>query len=180
MIIVWVCTWRLLTHILPSSVFRLLLRRQGRERCVLWRAYFEPVVCGHLLTSVDCMQFDPIDREGLEAPLSAPNKDGVYQCKKHSSTSTHIPFLLTYFDAHQLISQPATSVSAGRSRSLVRALPPRRPERRPDRMRATLTELFHVCWYIHYMSTQARNVNPQRHLYHTVYISTVTTDVLRH
>ena len=33
------------------------------------------------------MQFDPIDREGMEAPMSAPNKDGVYQCKKHSSTS---------------------------------------------------------------------------------------------
>ncbi|KAF7794020.1 hypothetical protein EIP86_005148 [Pleurotus ostreatoroseus] len=29
--------------------------------------------------------FDPIDRDGLEAPLASPNKDGVYQCKKHTS-----------------------------------------------------------------------------------------------
>ncbi|KAI0659041.1 hypothetical protein C8Q70DRAFT_933805 [Cubamyces menziesii] len=29
--------------------------------------------------------FDPIDREGLEAPASSQNKDGVYQCKKHGS-----------------------------------------------------------------------------------------------
>ncbi|KAJ6488883.1 hypothetical protein C8R45DRAFT_827100 [Mycena sanguinolenta] len=27
--------------------------------------------------------FDPIDREGIEAPLATQNKDGVYQCKKH-------------------------------------------------------------------------------------------------
>ena len=33
-------------------------------------------------------QFDPIDREGLEAPMSSANKEGVYQCKKHGSTST--------------------------------------------------------------------------------------------
>ncbi|KAI0088782.1 hypothetical protein BDY19DRAFT_993618 [Irpex rosettiformis] len=31
--------------------------------------------------------FDPIDREGLEAPAASPNKEGVYQCKKHSSTT---------------------------------------------------------------------------------------------
>ncbi|KAJ7624555.1 hypothetical protein FB45DRAFT_923692 [Roridomyces roridus] len=30
--------------------------------------------------------FDPIDREGIEAPLAIINKDGVYQCKKHAST----------------------------------------------------------------------------------------------
>ncbi|KAJ7106640.1 hypothetical protein C8R44DRAFT_805606 [Mycena epipterygia] len=30
--------------------------------------------------------FDPIDREGMEAPAAIVNKDGVYQCKKHGST----------------------------------------------------------------------------------------------
>jgi len=30
--------------------------------------------------------FDPIDREAIEAPGAAANKDGVYQCKKHGST----------------------------------------------------------------------------------------------
>ncbi|KAH9918716.1 uncharacterized protein BXZ73DRAFT_52806 [Epithele typhae] len=30
--------------------------------------------------------FDPISREGLEAPASSQNKEGVYQCKKHGST----------------------------------------------------------------------------------------------
>ncbi|TBU27360.1 hypothetical protein BD311DRAFT_760588 [Dichomitus squalens] len=30
--------------------------------------------------------FDPIDREGLEAPASSVNKEGQYQCKKHGST----------------------------------------------------------------------------------------------
>ncbi|KAJ6628634.1 hypothetical protein B0H10DRAFT_1990608 [Mycena sp. CBHHK59/15] len=30
--------------------------------------------------------FEPIDREGIEAPLAIVNKDGVYQCKKHAST----------------------------------------------------------------------------------------------
>ncbi|KAF7300875.1 hypothetical protein MKEN_01313800 [Mycena kentingensis (nom. inval.)] len=31
--------------------------------------------------------FDPIDREGIEAPAATLTKDGVYQCKKHASTS---------------------------------------------------------------------------------------------
>ncbi|KAK7050693.1 hypothetical protein R3P38DRAFT_2866473 [Favolaschia claudopus] len=31
--------------------------------------------------------FDSIDREGIEAPPAIVNKDGVYQCKKHASTS---------------------------------------------------------------------------------------------
>ncbi|TBU55104.1 hypothetical protein BD310DRAFT_979868 [Dichomitus squalens] len=31
--------------------------------------------------------FDPIDREGLEAPASSVNKEGQYQCKKHGSTA---------------------------------------------------------------------------------------------
>ncbi|CCL99785.1 uncharacterized protein FIBRA_01807 [Fibroporia radiculosa] len=30
--------------------------------------------------------FDPIDREGIEAPPASVNKDGEYQCKKHGST----------------------------------------------------------------------------------------------
>ncbi|KAK7029647.1 hypothetical protein VNI00_014345 [Paramarasmius palmivorus] len=29
--------------------------------------------------------FDPIDREGIEAPAATLSKDGVYQCKKHGS-----------------------------------------------------------------------------------------------
>lgn len=33
-------------------------------------------------------QFDPIDREAIEAPMSSTNKEGVYQCKKHGSAST--------------------------------------------------------------------------------------------
>ena len=39
-------------------------------------------------------QFDPIDREGLEAPLASTNKDGVYQCKKHTSTSASYLLIL--------------------------------------------------------------------------------------
>lgn len=31
-------------------------------------------------------QFDPIDRDGIEAPAATVNKDGQYQCKKHGST----------------------------------------------------------------------------------------------
>ncbi|KAI0795636.1 hypothetical protein C8Q75DRAFT_460150 [Abortiporus biennis] len=31
--------------------------------------------------------FDPIDREGIEAPTSSQNKEGVYQCKKHGSAA---------------------------------------------------------------------------------------------
>ncbi len=34
------------------------------------------------------MKFDPIDREGIEAPQSTQNKDGEYLCKKHGSTGT--------------------------------------------------------------------------------------------
>ncbi|KAF9458394.1 hypothetical protein BDZ94DRAFT_1325564 [Collybia nuda] len=30
--------------------------------------------------------YDPIDREGIEAPASTTNKEGIYQCKKHGST----------------------------------------------------------------------------------------------
>ncbi len=33
----------------------------------------------------DVNQFDPIDRESIEAPMSSMNKEGVYQCKKHGS-----------------------------------------------------------------------------------------------
>ncbi|KAN0129656.1 hypothetical protein V8E53_012476 [Lactarius tabidus] len=31
--------------------------------------------------------FDFIDRDGIDAPATGQNKDNVYQCKKHSSTS---------------------------------------------------------------------------------------------
>ncbi|KZT10404.1 uncharacterized protein LAESUDRAFT_721767 [Laetiporus sulphureus 93-53] len=31
--------------------------------------------------------FDPIDREGIEAPQVSTNKEGQYQCKKHGSIS---------------------------------------------------------------------------------------------
>ncbi|KAJ7823032.1 hypothetical protein B0H13DRAFT_2446498 [Mycena leptocephala] len=31
--------------------------------------------------------FDPIDREGIEAPPAIVNKDGVYQSKKHASAA---------------------------------------------------------------------------------------------
>ncbi|KAJ7869706.1 hypothetical protein B0H14DRAFT_2674657 [Mycena olivaceomarginata] len=31
--------------------------------------------------------FEFIDREGIEAPAGIVNKDGVYQCKKHSNAS---------------------------------------------------------------------------------------------
>ncbi|ETW76191.1 hypothetical protein HETIRDRAFT_412329 [Heterobasidion irregulare TC 32-1] len=31
--------------------------------------------------------FDPIDREGIEAPAATVNKGGAYQCKKHGSLS---------------------------------------------------------------------------------------------
>lgn len=36
----------------------------------------------------DPVQFDPIEREGIEAPTSSQNKDGQYQCKKHGSPCT--------------------------------------------------------------------------------------------
>lgn len=38
-------------------------------------------------------QFDFMEREGLEAPMSSTNKDGEYQCKKHGSTGT-LPYAL--------------------------------------------------------------------------------------
>ncbi|KAJ7023154.1 hypothetical protein C8F04DRAFT_1135176 [Mycena alexandri] len=31
--------------------------------------------------------FDPIDRDGIEAPPAIVNKEGLYQCKKHASTA---------------------------------------------------------------------------------------------
>jgi len=31
--------------------------------------------------------FDPIDREGIDAPASSQTKDGDWQCKKHGSTT---------------------------------------------------------------------------------------------
>ncbi|KDR66584.1 hypothetical protein GALMADRAFT_259106 [Galerina marginata CBS 339.88] len=31
--------------------------------------------------------YDFIDREGIECPTATPNKDGVYQCKKHGSAA---------------------------------------------------------------------------------------------
>ncbi|KAI0826989.1 hypothetical protein BC628DRAFT_1418596 [Trametes gibbosa] len=31
--------------------------------------------------------FDPIAREGIEAPASSQNKEGQYQCKKHGSAA---------------------------------------------------------------------------------------------
>lgn len=36
------------------------------------------------------MQYDPIDRPGLEAPLAIINKDGVWQCKKHGSAGASL------------------------------------------------------------------------------------------
>lgn len=39
----------------------------------------------------DPVQFDPIDREGIEAPASSQNKEGQYQCKKHGSLCTCCP-----------------------------------------------------------------------------------------
>jgi hypothetical protein len=35
------------------------------------------------------LQFESLGREGLEAPPTGQNKDGVYQCKKHSSAGTY-------------------------------------------------------------------------------------------
>ena len=39
-------------------------------------------------------QFDPIDRDGLEAPASSQNKEGQYQCKKHGSTCASLVYIL--------------------------------------------------------------------------------------
>lgn len=36
------------------------------------------------------LQFDFIDREGIEAPAAIVNKDGNYQCKKHALTGKSI------------------------------------------------------------------------------------------
>ena len=33
-----------------------------------------------------------MDREGLEAPTSTINKEGVYQCKKHGSTGEVVSY----------------------------------------------------------------------------------------
>ncbi|KAJ7240126.1 hypothetical protein B0H12DRAFT_1024847 [Mycena haematopus] len=38
--------------------------------------------------------FDPIDREGIEAPPASVTKDGLYQCKKHASTSDFLHSVL--------------------------------------------------------------------------------------
>ncbi|KAJ7677047.1 hypothetical protein DFH06DRAFT_1169598 [Mycena polygramma] len=38
--------------------------------------------------------FDPIDREGIEAPPAIVNKDGVYQCKKHALAGAFFSFFL--------------------------------------------------------------------------------------
>ena len=40
------------------------------------------------------LQFDFIEREGIEAPPTGQNKDNVYQCKKHSSAGTALRPLL--------------------------------------------------------------------------------------
>ncbi|KAJ7454134.1 hypothetical protein FB451DRAFT_1280280 [Mycena latifolia] len=95
--------------------------------------------------------FDPIDREGIEAPAAIINKEGVYQCKKHALASTslltclpsipfpfpprHIPFVLRIKRDTDLLLQAATSVTAGRSRSRARA-PPRRRRARSSRHEA--------------------------------------------
>ena len=69
-------------------------------------------------------QFDPIDREGIEAPASSQNKDGLYQCKKHGSPGAspdgprrRYACRQSCVDADSLRAQLATSVTAGRSRS---------------------------------------------------------------
>jgi hypothetical protein len=51
-------------------------------------------------------QFDPIDRDALDAPTASPNKDGVYQCKKHSSASTcfYLEYLTLQLPTHLLYS----------------------------------------------------------------------------
>jgi len=39
------------------------------------------------------LQFDFMERDGIEAPPTGQNKDNVYQCKKHSSAGTALrPF----------------------------------------------------------------------------------------
>lgn len=57
--------------------------------CVALCRYMPPA-CREVLTAYMCVcvQFDPIDREGIEAPASSVNKEGVYQCKKHGSPCT--------------------------------------------------------------------------------------------
>ncbi|KAJ3932358.1 MAG: hypothetical protein NXY57DRAFT_894342 [Lentinula lateritia] len=44
--------------------------------------------------------FDPIDREGIEAPSATINKDGDYQCKKHALTGKSSRRLLDIDDKH--------------------------------------------------------------------------------
>ncbi|KAF8140989.1 hypothetical protein K438DRAFT_1995444 [Mycena galopus ATCC 62051] len=36
--------------------------------------------------------FDPIDRESIDAPPATLTKEGVYQCKKHGSTSAYYSY----------------------------------------------------------------------------------------
>jgi len=94
----------------------------------------------HSRTLSPLLQFEFLEREGLEAPPTGQNKDNVYQCKKHSSGGTAlrpsppVSFLI-YLDPTTLLMfffsvspfQNVASVMAGRNRSHVRGLQPRKP-----------------------------------------------------
>ncbi|EIM87653.1 uncharacterized protein STEHIDRAFT_56805 [Stereum hirsutum FP-91666 SS1] len=45
--------------------------------------------------------FDPIDREGLEAPAATVTKDGTYQCKKHGSPCAYRSKMLRHSACNQ-------------------------------------------------------------------------------
>lgn len=49
-----------------------------------------------LLILRGCLQYDPMDRGGLEAPPAIQNKEGLWQCKKHGSTGIILHAALLY------------------------------------------------------------------------------------
>ncbi|KAJ6474552.1 hypothetical protein DFH09DRAFT_1218100 [Mycena vulgaris] len=55
--------------------------------------------------------FDPIDRDGMEAPPAIVNKDGVYQCKKHALTGASMLFLLHPSPPSSLLPRSASTSS---------------------------------------------------------------------
>ncbi|KAJ7250766.1 hypothetical protein C8J57DRAFT_1138737 [Mycena rebaudengoi] len=59
--------------------------------------------------------FDPIDREGIEAPNASPNKEGVYQCKKHGSAGGYFLWCTQCFGwKKQLTRARAAAKKAGK------------------------------------------------------------------
>jgi hypothetical protein len=86
--------------------------------------------CPRLTTTCRVFQFESKERDGIEAPPASMTKDGVYQCKKHGSTSASMRCSHPC-SAYLILDppQPATSATDGRSRLRACELPRRRRAR---------------------------------------------------